>query len=756
MLVSPAPEKEIKRQEISPGIFIEKYQEKVKETPYYVINVESKLFQMLEFTVDFTGSTNVVLEGSSGLTKETVIPPFTKTEVARLALSKKWNLKTKFKFALNLPSIEEQRERLKAYVATLRTRITQAVEFNRMDLASIKPEELLETIAKYKIEFVDTNFQPGDRSLVSGSDKVEDRFECLVHWRKGKEADAQSDPTVKMIPIYETEPLSENVRHGKLNDGAVVSAIAALAEYPKLVHRIILSKLPNEQGIYKLKLCHVGRWQQAVVDDYFPCFPLGGPIFARSERKELWVMLLEKLFAKKYEGYQNLIYLKYDDAMADVTGCPVFSESIEAAASQDDRLLDDLWKKLVEWRSKKYLVTADTKFFQGQTEDPSVAKNFTYSLIKTIEIPHNRFPIPGKTSFETTRLLCLRNLWNLFEWSGDWSADSKLWTPEIKAEFEIDLDPARKTVWIPLDNFTENFHTLHVCKTQKWHELRTKGKFVSGIDQNNPKISHFCSRWYYQLELTEPAHVVFGLHQDDDRVPTIGKTRPLVDLGLSILKRERDAYVLLDYHETDFVRQDFLEAQLEPGSYVILPRSVGVSLEFDEGANEVTNFSRDNPLVVSVIEDIFEKYDLFNYGFLSMDELSSFYQFIGRNLTQAEYQGIIKTYKANPYSLEFHQGIIKEWFVRHFFTLIEKMSVHEIQSLFEKLGYKKNLFSNRTRLFNLTLHSDIFLNLTVKDALVDNIDFECLKLLIRKHGTSINEGSGDDTKEVQGYFYFNK
>ena len=45
---------------------------------------------------------------------------------------------------------------------------------------------------------------------------------------------------------------------------------------------------------------------RVVVDDLFPCFPDGGPAYSRNHGNELWVMLLEKAYAK-LRGRRRLV-----------------------------------------------------------------------------------------------------------------------------------------------------------------------------------------------------------------------------------------------------------------------------------------------------------------------------------------------------------------------------------------------------------------------------------------------------------------
>ena len=63
----------------------------------------------------------------------------------------------------------------------------------------------------------------------------------------------------------------------------------------KKVDRLFLTKEVNDQGIYRVKLCKNGEWVTTTIDDFFPCFAMGGPLFSKSQNNELWVMLLEKV-----------------------------------------------------------------------------------------------------------------------------------------------------------------------------------------------------------------------------------------------------------------------------------------------------------------------------------------------------------------------------------------------------------------------------------------------------------------------------
>ncbi len=102
-------------------------------------------------------------------------------------------------------------------------------------------------------------------------------------------------------------------------------AISSLAERPALIERLFETKEFNESGVYQLRFCKNGEWQHVVMDDYFPCFPNGSPMFSRSNGNELWVLLIEKAYAKTHGGYMAISGGLPHEALMDLTGCPTIS-----------------------------------------------------------------------------------------------------------------------------------------------------------------------------------------------------------------------------------------------------------------------------------------------------------------------------------------------------------------------------------------------------------------------------------------------
>ena len=60
------------------------------------------------------------------------------------------------------------------------------------------------------------------------------------------------------------------------------------------------------------------------MDDYIPCLE-GSPCFTRANGNELWVIMLEKAWAKVHGSYERTAWGFPNLAMRDLTGAPSYS-----------------------------------------------------------------------------------------------------------------------------------------------------------------------------------------------------------------------------------------------------------------------------------------------------------------------------------------------------------------------------------------------------------------------------------------------
>lgn len=105
-----------------------------------------------------------------------------------------------------------------------------------------------------------------------------------------------------------------------------MSALSSLAEKPDRIKRIFYSKSYNEAGVYSLRVCECGEWRNVLLDDYFPSMRDKEkkviPAFTRGKGSELWVLLLEKVWAKINGSYDKIIGGFATEALHDFTGAP--------------------------------------------------------------------------------------------------------------------------------------------------------------------------------------------------------------------------------------------------------------------------------------------------------------------------------------------------------------------------------------------------------------------------------------------------
>ena len=95
-----------------------------------------------------------------------------------------------------------------------------------------------------------------------------------------------------------------DINQGALSDAYFLCALAILAENPNRIKRLFVSNKENKSGMYAVRICKNGFWQEVIVDDYFPCVKGGySPKFTTTAGPELWVIILEKAWAKIHGSY---------------------------------------------------------------------------------------------------------------------------------------------------------------------------------------------------------------------------------------------------------------------------------------------------------------------------------------------------------------------------------------------------------------------------------------------------------------------
>lgn len=737
----------ITKKELNPGIILHKLVLPGKEEGVeciYEFRVELLRLNTIDFTVDFTGSKNVILEGGSSLIKTTVVQAFETQTVGVLRMTRHWMLKSKFRFMIKSAPRSLQEQYLKKELQALVQKYEKAkVSLGKLPISLCPIVEIENLLHTQKIEFVDTEFPPLDGSIFKELNK--DPFDQMLHWRRPSEylrvdyAEGLKDPIIFGDDIQPTD-----IRQGQLGDTWLMSAVACLTERPGLIERLFITKDINKAGIYRVKLCKNGEWLSVTVDDYFPCYPMGLPIFSRNENNEIWVSVLEKAYAKLHGNYYLLKGGNVSEALIDLTGCPTLSYYFQDENTQKDIEKGIMWLNIKDHFDDGFLLCAST-LGDERWSDVNYMDTLPAGLL-----PGHGYSVISCKEVGGNTLLNIRNPWGKIDWHGEWSAGSSCWTNEVKRYVNPSFDDEDTNFWMNFDDFTQHFSALHVCRVKNWDEVRIKGKFIRVQDVEDSSLEVVVSKWFYSIDLPERVRLFIGIHQEDERQAGVAGKRQYMDIGIVVLKRLNDGTITVVGKQDPVIdRQCELEIVLDPGSYIVLPKTSGCLLRRPtdaplERVKLLTTKGELTDIADSTVQDIFRKFDMLLNRELSFTEFKGFYECINRSLTEIEYkQKVLKRYCSTE------NGLSLKGFKDFFIENIKSLGEEAIWGWLENLGYDRELYSVRSRCFILTFHSETEISVTVRDAIQTDLDARTNVQFIEKYGKELESKSG-----VKCFYFF--
>ncbi|KAG9405396.1 hypothetical protein AC1031_004504 [Aphanomyces cochlioides] len=130
---------------------------------------------------------------------------------------------------------------------------------------------------------------------------------------------------------------------------ALRTAFQYLAERREVLLRLFRPTNANDR--YEVALYRHGMPQTVVVDGFIPCVVNGGAVLLKSVDRELWPLLLHQALAKLYDGYMALLDLSLGQLVEDIFG----HSTIQLATPQKDRL-DDFRHQLASLIRSRHLV----------------------------------------------------------------------------------------------------------------------------------------------------------------------------------------------------------------------------------------------------------------------------------------------------------------------------------------------------------------------------------------------------------------
>jgi calpain family cysteine protease len=202
----------------------------------------------------------------------------------------------------------------------------------------------------------------------------------------GKHEDAGKYKEVKGTPFV-GGPSPDDVNQGAIGDCYLLAALAAVAKAnPKLIESMITDK---GDGTYDVTLYADKGWfskdLQPVVVNVTGTFPMdskGDPLYGHSgDPTELWVMIIEKAYAKLKGGYKKIVGGFGGPAMEAITGKPSIRYPLD---DYDETALASIFETLL---IEGYAITAaaDWAFFESTKDaakkDVGMHFNHEYTVV---------------------------------------------------------------------------------------------------------------------------------------------------------------------------------------------------------------------------------------------------------------------------------------------------------------------------------------------------------------------------------------
>lgn len=285
-----------------------------------------------------------------------------------------------------------------------------------------------------------------------------------------------------------------DIAQGILGDCWFLAALAGLAEFEGAIFNLFQDKKVVPEGMYTINIFNPTSkvWESVTIDDYIPIKD-GEPLMAKPQGHEMWVLLLEKAFAKWFGSYCQIqgaycmvAYMMLVDCGAP---CKVFTQAMNGRAPFNEAVYqgvncvlndaknrnsiglaptaslpkDHVWAELkaadasnhvmAAWTGKDAAATAGKGASGEEIAADGIVKGHAYSLISAKEVTAD-----GRV----WRCVQLRNPWGAnpaAEYKGELSDTWSGWGqyPELKRALLGDGGKLDGMFWMTYDNFVARY-----------------------------------------------------------------------------------------------------------------------------------------------------------------------------------------------------------------------------------------------------------------------------------------------------------
>ena len=304
--------------------------------------------------------------------------------------------------------------------------------------------------------FIDNIFLQNESSLRDNSPKSTgvDKINIKqIDWKRA--SDLFKDKLTLFPPLSPDNKEGEQFHQFKINfrknKGELFShytqffhAMNLLTSIPNLIENIFECKEINEQNYYTLYIYINGDYQKLILDDFLPLVKDTMTLrFAKPDKEEIWLPLLEKAFAKTHGGYGSLITCDVAEVFQCFTGVPVEKFNIADLDDEDLRIAMNNCRENYVFLEPKKDICKEIGIIEGKA----------YQLKEINDLGEN------ENKDKSNIILKIYNMFEYNQYKGKWSSDGELFTQEIKNKVKYNPQDKRH-IYFSLDYLRKYFKKI--------------------------------------------------------------------------------------------------------------------------------------------------------------------------------------------------------------------------------------------------------------------------------------------------------
>lgn len=303
-------------------------------------------------------------------------------------------------------------------------------------------------------KFCDIDFPPNYHSLVEDGLAKKPNWSSFC-WLRPEDFMDMTKPV--NIIVGKIEP--NDIHKGVLDDASLLSTLAALAEHPRRIAKLVNLDFPGKSeeevenlcqrfGVYCLRVYDMGIPTEVVIDDFFPTIPKENFItaFSRTVENELWSLLIEKAWAKLYRSYANLEWDITRHSLQDFTGAPT------KVVYCDE---EPVWENILKGEERDWIMTTGTLGGEEDLTKDGLKTAQAFSLLAGYEFENEEN--------EKVKLVKLRDPHGKCAWNGKWSEGSEEYAKIPKKFLENASGQKNGVFFMELNDFVKKFDCVQFC-----------------------------------------------------------------------------------------------------------------------------------------------------------------------------------------------------------------------------------------------------------------------------------------------------